>query len=36
VDLGACPRVVKAYDAAMQLDPFQKAAPEKQPDAPKT
>jgi len=36
VDLGACPRVVEAYDAAMALEPFQRAAPENQPDAPKT
>jgi maleylpyruvate isomerase len=36
VDLVACPRVVRAYDAAMALEPFQKAAPAKQPDAPKT
>jgi maleylacetoacetate isomerase len=34
VDLRACSRVVDAYDAAMGLDPFRRAAPEKQPDAP--
>jgi maleylacetoacetate isomerase len=35
VDLSACGRVVQAYDAAMRLDAFQKAAPRAQPDAPK-
>jgi len=35
VDLRGCHRVVDAYDAAMRLEPFQKAAPDKQPDAPK-
>jgi maleylacetoacetate isomerase len=35
VDLAACPRVAGAYDAAMQLAPFQRAAPDRQPDAPK-
>jgi maleylpyruvate isomerase len=34
VDLRACPRVVDAYDAAMALEAFQRAAPDKQPDAP--
>jgi maleylpyruvate isomerase len=34
VDLGACPRVVRAYDEAMALAAFQKAAPAQQPDAP--
>jgi maleylpyruvate isomerase len=33
VDLGACPHVVVAYEAAMALEAFQKAAPDKQPDA---
>jgi len=33
VDLAACPRVVRAFDAAMKLDAFQAAAPERQPDA---
>jgi maleylpyruvate isomerase len=33
VDLAACPRVVRAFDAAMALDAFQRAAPERQPDA---
>ncbi len=32
-DLSKCPRVVRAFDAAMQLEAFQKAAPERQPDA---
>ncbi|MGH7438344.1 MAG: maleylacetoacetate isomerase [Polyangiaceae bacterium] len=35
VDLGACPRIVAAYDAAMALEPFRKAAPAAQPDAPR-
>lgn len=35
VDLAACPRVLGAYGAAMQLEPFQRAAPDRQPDAPK-
>jgi maleylpyruvate isomerase len=35
VDLGAYPRLVAAYDAAMALEAFQRAAPAKQPDAPK-
>jgi maleylacetoacetate isomerase len=35
VDLGACPRVVRAYEAAMKLEAFQKAAPDRQPDAAK-
>jgi maleylpyruvate isomerase len=34
VDLSACPRIAGAYDAAMALEPFQRAAPAKQPDAP--
>jgi maleylpyruvate isomerase len=34
VDLGACPRVVGAYEAAMALEPFRQAAPGQQPDAP--
>jgi maleylacetoacetate isomerase len=33
VDLAGCPRVVRAYDEAMKLPPFQEAAPERQPDA---
>jgi maleylpyruvate isomerase len=33
VDLGACPRVVRAYEAAMELEPFRRAAPDRQPDA---
>jgi maleylacetoacetate isomerase len=36
VDLGKCPRVVEAYDAATALEAFQKAAPDRQPDAPRT
>lgn len=36
VDLGGCPRVVAAYDAAMRLEPFRKAAPGEQPDSLKT
>jgi maleylpyruvate isomerase len=36
VDLHDCPRVVDAHAAAMQLEAFQKAAPDRQPDAPKT
>jgi maleylacetoacetate isomerase len=35
VDLAACPRVARAYDEAMKLEPFQAAAPERQLDAPK-
>ncbi len=35
VDLGPLPRVVSAFKAAMQLEAFQRAAPENQPDAPK-
>jgi maleylacetoacetate isomerase len=35
VDLSGCPRVLAAYDAAMALDAFQRAAPQRQPDAPK-
>jgi maleylacetoacetate isomerase len=34
VDLRACPRVTGAYDAALGLEPFQKAAPDRQPDSP--
>jgi maleylpyruvate isomerase len=33
VDLAAYARVVRAYEAAKQLDAFQKAAPDRQPDA---
>jgi maleylacetoacetate isomerase len=33
VDLSKCPRVVRAFEAAMKLDAFQSAAPERQPDA---
>lgn len=33
VDMHAYPRVERAFDAAMKLDAFQKAAPEQQPDA---
>jgi maleylacetoacetate isomerase len=33
VDLAACPRVRRAFEAAMELDAFQRAAPERQPDA---
>jgi maleylacetoacetate isomerase len=35
VHLDACPRVMDAYEAAMQLDAFKRAAPSQQPDAPK-
>jgi maleylpyruvate isomerase len=35
VDLTECPRVVAAYQAAMRLEAFQRAAPDRQPDAPK-
>jgi maleylpyruvate isomerase len=35
VDLAACPRVVGAYEAAMGLEAFRKAAPDRQPDAPR-
>lgn len=34
VDLSGCPRVVGVYDVAMQLEAFQEAAPQRQPDAP--
>ncbi len=34
VDLGGCHRVVGAYETAMKLEAFQKAAPDRQPDAP--
>jgi len=33
VDVKAYPRVQRAFDAAMKLEAFQKAAPERQPDA---
>jgi maleylpyruvate isomerase len=33
VDLAPFPRVVRAFEAAMQIDAFQSAAPERQPDA---
>jgi maleylpyruvate isomerase len=33
VDVNAYPRVRRAFDAAMKLEAFQKAAPERQPDA---
>lgn len=33
VDLAQCPRVGRAFDAAMKLEAFQRAAPERQPDA---
>ncbi len=33
VDVSAYPRVQRAFDAAMKLEAFQKAAPEHQPDA---
>ena len=33
VDLAPCPRVGRAFDAAMKLEAFQRAAPERQPDA---
>jgi maleylpyruvate isomerase len=33
VDLAACPRVQRAFDAAMKLDAFRRAAPDQQPDA---
>jgi maleylpyruvate isomerase len=33
VDMAPLPRVVRAYEAAMKLPPFQIAAPENQPDA---
>jgi len=33
IDLAAFPRVTRAFEAAMQLDAFQRAAPERQPDA---
>jgi maleylacetoacetate isomerase len=36
VDLSPYPRLTAAFDAAMQLEAFQKAAPEAQPDAPRT
>lgn len=35
VDLARFPRIAAAFDAAMQLEAFQRAAPERQPDAPK-
>jgi maleylacetoacetate isomerase len=33
VELAQFPRVARAYDAAMRLEAFQRAAPERQPDA---
>ena len=33
VDLGECPRVVRAFEEAMKLEAFQAAAPDRQPDA---
>ena len=33
VDVHAYPRVLRAFEAAMKLEAFQKAAPERQPDA---
>lgn len=33
IDLSKHPRIARAYDAAMQLEAFQKAAPDRQPDA---
>ncbi len=33
VEVSGYPRVLGAYDAAMELDAFQRAAPERQPDA---
>jgi maleylacetoacetate isomerase len=36
VDLSKLGRVMRAFEAAMSLDAFQRAAPEKQPDAPKS
>jgi maleylacetoacetate isomerase len=33
IDLSKCPRVERAFDAAMKLEAFQRAAPERQPDA---
>ncbi len=33
VDLSALPRTMRAFDAAMQLEAFRRAAPERQPDA---
>jgi maleylacetoacetate isomerase/maleylpyruvate isomerase len=35
IDVAALPRVWAAYQAAMQLDAFQRAAPERQADAPR-
>jgi maleylacetoacetate isomerase len=35
VDMSGMGRVTRAFDAAMALDAFQRAAPERQPDAPK-
>jgi maleylacetoacetate isomerase len=35
VDLSGCPRVLAAYDAAMAVSAFQRAAAQRQPDAPK-
>jgi maleylacetoacetate isomerase len=36
VDVAPLKRVSRAYDAAMNLDAFRRAAPENQPDAPRT
>jgi maleylpyruvate isomerase len=33
VDVAAYPRITRAYEAAMALEPFRAAAPERQPDA---
>jgi maleylacetoacetate isomerase len=33
VELGECPRVVRAFEEAMKLEAFQAAAPDRQPDA---
>ena len=33
IELDDCPRVLRAFDAAMALEAFQRAAPERQPDA---
>ncbi|HLK38519.1 MAG TPA: maleylacetoacetate isomerase [Polyangiaceae bacterium] len=35
LDLGAYPRVAAAHEAALALEPFQRAAPGRQPDSPK-
>jgi maleylacetoacetate isomerase len=36
VDMSGLGRVTRAFEAAMEIEAFQRAAPEKQPDAPKT